>query len=165
MALEILVNTGSGYGLLPDGTKPLPEPMLTYHQQGSMPFIWGHYHKKIWIYQSVKQDWKFLKSHLDLSGVNELSYIISYFDKTLLCMPVSKMTCVCWTSYNDLMINNVQYFVDIKNNAWVTVNSDFWVTSEAICRWFSRVTKSRVKIIGKSHHEWPKNCHSWLRMY
>ena len=29
MALEILVNTGSGNGLLPDGTKPLPEPMLT----------------------------------------------------------------------------------------------------------------------------------------
>ena len=29
---EILVNTGSGNGLLPDGTKPLPEPMLTYHQ-------------------------------------------------------------------------------------------------------------------------------------
>ena len=28
MALEILVNTGSGNGLLPDGTKPLPEPML-----------------------------------------------------------------------------------------------------------------------------------------
>ena len=24
MALEILVNTGSGDGLLPDGTKPLP---------------------------------------------------------------------------------------------------------------------------------------------
>ena len=34
MALEILVNTGSSNGLLPDGTKPLPEPMLTYHQQG-----------------------------------------------------------------------------------------------------------------------------------
>ena len=31
MALEILVNTGSGNGLLlPDGIKPLPEPMLTY---------------------------------------------------------------------------------------------------------------------------------------
>ena len=27
-----LVNIGSGYGLLPDGTKPLPEPMLTDHQ-------------------------------------------------------------------------------------------------------------------------------------
>ena len=27
----ILVNIGSGNGLLPDGTKPLPEPMLTIH--------------------------------------------------------------------------------------------------------------------------------------
>ena len=27
----IEVNIGSGNGLLPDGTKPLPKPMLTYH--------------------------------------------------------------------------------------------------------------------------------------
>ena len=53
----------------------------------------------------------------------------------------------------------------IKNNAWVTMKNDFWVTSEAICQWFSRVTKSRVKIIGKSHHEWPKNRYSRWRMY
>ena len=26
------VNLGSGNGMLPDGTKPLPEPMSTYHQ-------------------------------------------------------------------------------------------------------------------------------------
>ena len=45
---------------------------------------------------------------------------------------------------------------DIKNNAWVTVNNDFRVTSEAICQRFSRVTKSRVKIMGKSHHKWPQ---------
>ena len=50
-----LVNTGSGNGLLPDGTKPLPEPMLTYHQQGPVAFFWWHYHKKIWRNQSVKQ--------------------------------------------------------------------------------------------------------------
>ena len=49
---------------------------------------------------------------------------------------------------------------DIKNNAWVTVNNDFGVASEAICQWFSRVTKSWVKIIGKSHHEWPQNRYS-----
>ena len=49
---------------------------------------------------------------------------------------------------------------DIKNNAWVTVNNDFLVTSEVICQWFSRVTKSRVKIIGKSPHEWPKKHYS-----
>ena len=29
---HIWVNIGSGIGLLPDGTKPLPKPMLTYHQ-------------------------------------------------------------------------------------------------------------------------------------
>ena len=23
---------------------------------------------------------------------------------------------------------------EIKNNAWVTMNNDFWVTSEAICQ-------------------------------
>ena len=34
MVMKIWVNIGSGNGLLPDGTKPLPERMLTYHQQG-----------------------------------------------------------------------------------------------------------------------------------
>ena len=33
MTTEIWVNFGSGNGLLPDGTKPLPEPMLTNHQR------------------------------------------------------------------------------------------------------------------------------------
>ena len=32
MAAEIWVTIGSGNGLLPNGTKPLPEPMLIYHQ-------------------------------------------------------------------------------------------------------------------------------------
>ena len=30
MVTLIWVNFGSGNGLLPDGTKPLPEPMLTF---------------------------------------------------------------------------------------------------------------------------------------
>ena len=32
MASDILVNIGESNGLLADGTKPLPEPMLTYCQ-------------------------------------------------------------------------------------------------------------------------------------
>ena len=40
MATEILVNIGSGNGLLPDGTKPLPEPMLTNDQLGAVAFTW-----------------------------------------------------------------------------------------------------------------------------
>ena len=35
MASQNLVNIGSGNGLLPDGTKPLPEPMLIYHYIGA----------------------------------------------------------------------------------------------------------------------------------
>ena len=32
MALVIFVDTGPGRGLLPDGTKPLPHQVFTYHQ-------------------------------------------------------------------------------------------------------------------------------------
>ena len=65
-----LVNIGSGNGLVPLGTKPLPEPLLTYHHQSPMSFIWRHCHKEIWRNQSVKCDGKlhFWKSHPDLPG-------------------------------------------------------------------------------------------------
>ena len=32
MVSNIWANIGAGNGLLPEGTKPLPEPMLTYRQ-------------------------------------------------------------------------------------------------------------------------------------
>ena len=32
MVTQDWVNIGLGNGLVPDGTKPLPEPKLTYHQ-------------------------------------------------------------------------------------------------------------------------------------
>ena len=38
MLSEILINIGSGNGLFSDGTKPFPEPMLTYHQWGIVAF-------------------------------------------------------------------------------------------------------------------------------
>ena len=36
MATKIWVNLVSGNGLIPDGNKPLPESILTYHQWGSL---------------------------------------------------------------------------------------------------------------------------------
>ena len=50
----------------------------------------------------------------------------------------------------------LKYMQGIKNNAWVTVNNDFFVTSEAIRLWFSLVTSSLVKIIAESPHSWQK---------
>ena len=43
MASLNLVNIGYGNGLLPDGTKPLPKPMLTYHQWGLVGFTLGNF--------------------------------------------------------------------------------------------------------------------------
>ena len=43
MASEILANSGSVNGLLPDGTKPLPELMLTNLQQDPLEFIPGKF--------------------------------------------------------------------------------------------------------------------------
>ena len=50
--------------------------------------------------------------------------------------------------------------IEIQNNAGVAMNNDFLVMSEVICQWFSRVTKSQMKIIRKSHRKWTKNCYS-----
>ena len=54
MATEIWVNIGSGNGLIPDGTKPLPEPMLTDEQWSPVTFnfIAGQFHKRCLNHQS-----------------------------------------------------------------------------------------------------------------
>ena len=56
MVTEIWVNIGSGNGLLPDGTKPLPEPILTDHQWSPVTFILGQYHKRCLNHQSLKSE-------------------------------------------------------------------------------------------------------------
>ena len=40
------------------------------------------------------------------------------------------------------------------------MNNDFWVILNAIYQWFSLVTSSLVKIIGKSPNVWLKNRYS-----
>ena len=78
MATEIWVNIGSGNGLLPDSTKPLPEPMLTDHQQSPVTFIFGQFHKRCLNHQSLKCVWKLrLKFHSNFPGANELTFGIT----------------------------------------------------------------------------------------
>ena len=54
MATQIWVNIASGNGLLPDGTKPLPEPMLTYHQEGPVAFTWVQFYQRYLSHQSFE---------------------------------------------------------------------------------------------------------------
>ena len=58
LATEIWVNIGSGNGLLPEGTKPLPEPMLTDLQWSPVTFILRQFHKRYLNRQSLKSVWK-----------------------------------------------------------------------------------------------------------
>ena len=47
------VNIGSGNGLLPDGTKPMPEPMLLSHWWDPVAFSLEHFHTECRSYYSV----------------------------------------------------------------------------------------------------------------
>ena len=88
MASEICVNIGSGNGLLLDGIKPLPEPMLTDHQLKST-----YIHIRA-ISQDMPQPsiteipWKitYLKFHLHFPGTNELNVLTSCWLPILLSL-------------------------------------------------------------------------------
>ena len=72
MAAGIWVNIGSGNGMLPDGRKPLPEPLLTYHQWGTVISIGGQFQKEYLSHQwpilaGKLLIWKFLRN---LPGTN-----------------------------------------------------------------------------------------------
>ena len=83
---KILVNTGSGNGMLPDDTKSLPEPILTFHQQDPLAFI-----PILFTWISIPKfclKFTYLKSQPHLPGDGELmdstSYHCSKSDATLL---------------------------------------------------------------------------------
>ena len=63
---------GSRNGLLPIGTKPFPEPMLTYHQSDSVSFISGQFLNRYFSHHSQKLRANYLSKISNLPGVNEL---------------------------------------------------------------------------------------------
>ena len=94
MALGVLVNTGSGNGLLPDGTKPLPEPMLTDHQWSPVTFILGQFHKRCYNHQSLTKiclKITYLKFHSNFPGANELTHKIKSSQGTYLVSSVNTL--------------------------------------------------------------------------
>ena len=70
------VAIGSDNGLLTDGTKPLPEPILTYHQYAAAAFNWGQSYKRYLSHQSLKQFKKFL-NFIQISH-SQMSYCCSH---------------------------------------------------------------------------------------
>ena len=72
-----LVYIGSGNGLLPGSTKPLPDPILTCHYLGTVVFIWWQYSIEILNVSFFKRCLKIanLKSLPHLSENNELASV------------------------------------------------------------------------------------------
>ena len=67
----ILICIGLDNALLPDGTKPLPEPVLTGHQWGLVAFTWGwNVHDIYPWYEKITN----LRLHLHLLDTNELNH-------------------------------------------------------------------------------------------
>ena len=65
---KIWVNIGLGNNLMPEGTKPLPESMLTYPQWGSVALTLDKFHKKFrWRYQIASWVGKVLID--DMAGI------------------------------------------------------------------------------------------------
>ena len=75
MATEIWVNIGLGNGLLPDGTKPLPKPMLTDHQWSPSDIHTKAISQKMPLTSITKICLKIthLKLHSNFPGANELT--------------------------------------------------------------------------------------------
>ena len=81
---KIWVDIGSDNSLLPDGTKPIPEPMLITHQWSLVTFTWGKFHG---IYAqdiySLDTNLKIINLYLEPYSLRSMSWIIS---------PLNKMT-------------------------------------------------------------------------
>ena len=73
MVTELWVNIGSGNGLLPDGTKPLPEPMLTDHQRSPVTSILISQEMPQPSTAKIHLNITYLKFHSNFPGANELS--------------------------------------------------------------------------------------------
>ena len=67
---------GWSNGLLPDSTKPWPEPMLTCHQWSPLAFTWGQFQREMLMISINKLCLKIthLKFEPDLPGTIELTH-------------------------------------------------------------------------------------------
>ena len=75
MVTEIWVNIGSGNGLLPDGTKPSPEPMLTWSSVKSSDINIREISQEMPQPSTIKIHLKitYIKFHSNFPGANELN--------------------------------------------------------------------------------------------
>ena len=97
MVTSIWIKIGSGNGLLPEGSKPLPKPVLTYHQRCALAFTWEQFYKKSSQTEHVTvmcSEIILLKLLPHFPGTNELTY--GYWKQTGIskCISMEENDCI-----------------------------------------------------------------------
>ena len=87
MATWILINIGWGNGLLPNGTKPLPGPILTYCQWGPVAVTFGQFHKRYLSHQSSKSAYKSLIQNVIQISQGPMSWLMCIMIDLFLLLP------------------------------------------------------------------------------
>ena len=106
-----LGNIGSGNGMLPDGTKPLFEPMLIYHQWGSATTIRGQHPKRYFGHQYLELSSKlfYKMSFKSPRGLRVNQFQTKY--RAGWCTPQCQMLWSQWQTGSKLVVlRNIQIF-------------------------------------------------------
>ena len=133
MASKDPVNIDLGNGVLPDGTKSLPEPILTDHQWDSVALTCDQFHNKMLTTSVRKTNFKrkFVKSHPHISGVNKSSLqciwrsawnevCVQLPAKNPIMNPVCKFRVVVYYltfTFSAFPIHNINLHISVLNGA------------------------------------------------
>ena len=74
MVTQIWISIDSGNDVLPDGTKPSPEPILTDHQSSPVILTWEQFHKRCPSITEISRKNFYLRFHSNLPWANELKF-------------------------------------------------------------------------------------------
>ena len=129
------------------GTKPLPEPMLTYHQWGPMKTTWVQYHKRYLSHQILRLALKLLiirfRSNLPVNffwrggGTN----LVNIPDVNVMAPRVARPSAVMISAVDIILVpsqrlvtRSFDIFYDLCLNKWLSKRSRRW--------WFDMPSRS-----------------------
>ena len=146
MAPAISVNIGSGNGLVPCGTEPLPEPMFAYHLEDPVIFIWGQFHKRHVSRQSLKLDRK-CSFRFSLKSPDE-----QWVNCDFLLLSVSINIDIRLHIRSTLSLN--PYLTDNSCVPWTQISNVPVFTTEK-----ARMSENNTNVFMNIHHKFVSLCH------
>ena len=139
MTIQIWVSIGPGNGLLPDGTKPLPEPMLTYHQWSLVAFTWGQFHMKCSRYLPLTWVWK------SLFKITSASPRDQWVKQLPNSGTISQETTPIFRTCSQIG-QGVWYIHMFRSSLMRTINWPYSQTQDLQANWHKKSTRTRTQV-------------------